>query len=102
MYITLKEARKHLNLDDEFFTEDDDYILTLIEAAENAIGNEINRPLSECVNPATGDLYASLKHAVLMIIGSAYNYRESITVQSIKDVPLYDLLIGPYKRHSIR
>lgn len=101
MYITLNEARSHLNITDEFFTEDDIYIKGLIAAAENAVANDIDRPLEDCMDPNSGDLYPSLKHAMLMLIGSAYSYRESITVQNIKKVPIYDLLVNPYRRTSI-
>lgn len=102
MYITLKEARKHLNIDDDFFTEDDGYILALIEAAENAVAFDIDRRLSDCIDSRTGTLFPSLRQAILMLIGSAYNFRESITVQNIKSVPVYDLLLTPYRKYSIR
>lgn len=101
MYITLDEAKRHLNLTDDFYTDDDQYITTLIMAAENAVSNAIDRPLEHCVDPTSGGLYPSLRHAVLMLIGSAYNFRESVTVQNIKSVPIYDMLLAPYRRHSV-
>ena len=39
--ITLAEAKKHLNLESDF-TEDDAYILSLIEVAEQAVERHVN------------------------------------------------------------
>lgn len=36
MYVGLETAKKHLNLD-ESFTEDDSYITSLIQVAEDAV-----------------------------------------------------------------
>ena len=101
MYITLSESRQNLNITDDFFTEDDCYISSLILAAEKGVENFIDRPLESCVDRHTGELGASLRQAILMLVGSAYNFRESITVQNIKTVPIYDMLLAPYRRHSV-
>lgn len=101
MYITLKEAKQHLNIDDDFFKEDDPYILSLIEMAEMALSGELNRPLGDCIDPRTGDLAASLKHVVKMLVATAYNFRETITVQNVKNLSFYDLLIAPFRKYSI-
>ncbi|MCH5241798.1 MAG: phage gp6-like head-tail connector protein [Muribaculaceae bacterium] len=101
MYITLKEAKAHLNIDDELFKEDDGYILTLIEMAEDALSGEINRSLSDCLDERTGELASSLRHAIKLLVGTAYNFRESITVQNVRSIPFYDQLIAPYRKHAI-
>lgn len=90
-----------MNLTDDFFTDDDAYIVTLIEAAEGAVANDIDRPLKECIDPVTRELFASLRHAILMLIGSAYSYRESVTVQNVKNVSIYEMLISPFRKQSI-
>ena len=41
MYIQLDYAKKHLNIEEDF-TEDDEYILGLIEVAESAVRVHIN------------------------------------------------------------
>ena len=41
MYIQLDLAKKHLNIEEDF-TEDDEYILSLIEVAESAVRVHIN------------------------------------------------------------
>lgn len=87
MYITLKEARKHLQIDD-FFTEDDNLILDCIRAAEDATEKRLNRPLAELVDPLTGMLSASVRQAVLMLAGTFYNQREATTLQNHREAAL--------------
>ena len=41
MYIELDYAKKHLNIEPDF-TEDDEYILGLIDAAEQAVRVHVN------------------------------------------------------------
>ena len=41
MYIQLDLAKKHLNIEEDF-TEDDEYILSLIEVAESAVRVHVN------------------------------------------------------------
>ena len=102
MHITLKDARRHLNIDDETFTDDDGYILSAIEAAEGAVSGDLDRPLGECVDPRTGELAAPLRQAVLLHVGSLYSHRESVGTLTLKGNPLYDMLIGPWRRQSVR
>lgn len=44
MYVTLCEAKKHLLVDNSF-KDDDEYILALIDIAEDAVSININIPL---------------------------------------------------------
>ena len=46
MYIPLDIAKKHLNLEPSF-TDDDEYILVLIDAAEQAVLKHCNEDLSK-------------------------------------------------------
>lgn len=103
MFITLKEAKKHLNLDEEYFAEDDEYILSLIGVAEDAVSKRIDRRLSECIDPDTGELEASIRQAILLLIGTFYSQREATTPQSVKTVPLaFDFLADLNRHYSIR
>ena len=45
MYVTLEQAKKHLNIDSDF-NEDDDYIMQLINVAEIAVEKHIDCDLS--------------------------------------------------------
>lgn len=87
MYITLKEARRHLQLDD-FFTEDDRLIVGYIRAAEDATAKRLNRPLNELVDRHTGELAPSVKSAILLLVGHLYNQREATTIQNLRETTL--------------
>lgn len=101
MYITLKEARKHLNLDD-YFKEDDGYILNLIETAEEATSARLNRDLRELVDPKTGELSRVVRQMVLLLVGTWYSQREAAGTQSVRAYPLaFDFLGDMYRKHVI-
>lgn len=87
MYITLKEARKHLNLDD-FFHEDDELITEMIRQAEEATALRVNRPLHQLVDPDSGCLSPSVKAAVLLLVGTLYSNREATSPQQVQEIPL--------------
>lgn len=87
MYITLREARAHLQLDD-FFHDDDRIIESYIRAAEDATAKRMNRPLRELVDHHSGELSPAVKEAVLLLVGHFYNQREGTTVQNVKAAPL--------------
>lgn len=87
MYITLKEARRHLNLED-FFHDDDEYIVSLIQVAEDATERRLNRPLRSAIDPATGTLRASVRQAILLLVGTYYSQREAASEKPAKEAEL--------------
>lgn len=98
MYITLKEFKKQANIDDSF-SDDDDYCLLLIEAAEQAVEHHINKPLKSCL--VKGYLDKSLRQAILLLASTWYSERESVGYGSPKIVPhCFDYLIALNKRYS--
>ena len=86
MYITLPEAKRHLIID-EFFNDDDQYIIDLIKVAEDAVAKRINRPLYACLT-IDGTLEPSVRQLILIMIGQLYNHREATTPLNVKEVPL--------------
>lgn len=76
MYITLSKAKQHLVLD-ESFRDDDQLIISYINAAESAVSKHLDRPLEECL--VNGRLDPSVENAVLLLLGSFYANRESVT-----------------------
>lgn len=103
MYTTLQEAKRHLNLTDDIFTEDDGYILDLIRTAEEAVSLRLNRPLASCIDRSTGKLMPSVSHAVLLLIGTWYSQREATSPQQVKAVPLaFDFLADLNRRHVVK
>lgn len=74
MYLTIAEAKKHLNVD---FSNDDDYIGALIESAEDAIQTYINRPLTDVMDGEA--LRPSIKHAIKLLVANWYDNREAVS-----------------------
>lgn len=98
-YITLETAKKHLNIEAEF-TDDDEYIASLIEAAEGVVAQDICMPLRE-VEEDAGRLPAPLRQAILLMVGNYYASRESLVFGAlVQDTHAYKHLIGLYRNYS--
>jgi len=97
MYITIQQAKKHLNLEAEF--EDDDvYLSSLIEVAEAVVENHIHQKLTD-VAIANGDVLPKpLAHAMLLMLGNFYSNREIVSFASkTSAIPYnYQYLLDPY------
>lgn len=99
MYVTLDDAKKHLNID-FCFTEDDAYLDMLINVAEDAVEKNCNIALSEQLEG--GELPPSTYHSILLMIGNLYTNRESTTYSSINEVPFaYKYLINLNRNFTI-
>lgn len=97
MYITLEQVKKHLNVDEEF-TSDDLYILDLITVSEDATSRHLNIALNEL--EAGGKLPPAIIHAMLLMIGNLYANREPVSYGVMVKIPLsYEYLIGLYKKY---
>lgn len=97
MYITLEQVKKHLNVDEEF-TSDDLYILDLITVSEDATSRHLNIALNEL--EAGGKLPPAIIHAMLLMIGNLYANREPVSYGVMAKIPLsYEYLIGLYKKY---
>lgn len=77
MYISLEQAKKHLNIEDSF-TLDDEYILGLIAAAEAAVQVHVNEGFDTLAENNGGCLPAPLEQAMLIAIGTWYQRREAL------------------------
>lgn len=84
-YISTADIKKHLNLD-AAFTGDDTYLGLLESAAESALEIRIGRKLSD-IEDDSHKLPPALVHAMLLIIGEWYLYRESVASSSLKELP---------------
>ena len=93
MFLTLDKCKKHLNIDLDF-TEDDNYIQHLIEVAETVVERHIGYKLADKVEENDGQLPKGLEHAMLLMIGTFYISRESVTFGSGSELPLgYNYLL---------
>ena len=100
MYLTVEDAKKHLNID-ATFTDDDAYISDLIDVAEDAVQHHIDRPLAE-IETAPGKLPPAVLHAVRFLVGQLYAHREPAAFASAVEIPYtYSYLISLYKRYTI-
>jgi len=76
MFITLAQAKQHLNLTD--FSDDDEYITTLILIAEDVVEKHINQKLTDVATNNDGVLPYSLFAALQLFIGNLYANRETV------------------------
>lgn len=92
MYVTLNLVKKHLNIDDSF-TEDDNYITSLIKVAEDAVAKNENIALKDMIEG--GELPPSVIHSILLLVGNLYNNREATSYSVVSEVPYtYKYLIS--------
>lgn len=100
MYITLSLAKKHLNIDTSF-TEDDEYIISLIQVAEDAVAKNENIALKDMIEG--GELPPSIIHSILLLVGNLYANREATTYSSISDVPYsFKYLVNLNRNFQVR
>lgn len=97
--MTLNEVKKHLNID-ESFTEDDDYITSLIKVAEDAVAKNENIALKDMIED--GELSPSVKHSILLLIGNLYNNREATSYSVPSEVPYaYKYLVNLNRNFTV-
>lgn len=89
--------KQHVRADD--FSEDDQYLQHLLEAAEQYVCDATNRTTDELLKLGGEALPVTLQQAVLMIAGHWYNQREAVSGVQMAEVP-YTLqaLIKPYRK----
>lgn len=97
--MTLNEVKKHLNID-ESFTEDDDYITSLIKVAEDAVAKNENIALNDMIED--GELPPSVKHSILLLVGNLYNNREATSYSVPSEVPYaYKYLVNLNRNFTV-
>lgn len=100
MYVTLEQAKKQLNID-VTFKDDDDYIIALIQVAEDAVEKNTDIALSEQVEG--GVLPPSIIHSILLMVGNLYNNREATSYSVPSEVPFaYKYLINLNRNWSVK
>jgi len=101
MYLTLTQAKQHLNLDVDFI-DDDDYITSLMQVAEASVELHINQKLIDVVAVNGEVLPLPLMHAMLLMVGNLYANREIVSF-SMKtlEIPFnYRYLLNFYQNYS--
>ena len=99
MYIDLDTAKKHLNIESAF-TEDDEYILGLIDMAEQAVRVHVNEDFEVLAEQNGGCLPAPLLHAMLLMVGNMYQNREPLGTRN-QALPFnYQYLVDLYRNYE--
>jgi hypothetical protein len=84
MYLTLQQVKQHLIID---HNDDDQYLADLITVAENAVCKDLNLYSLKQIEDCTGMLPASVIQAMLLLIGTLYANRESVSYGNPTVVP---------------
>lgn len=101
MYLYIKDIKKHLNIEQDF-KDDDMYITSLAQVAEEIVQADIDTDLSD-LEDSEGEIPSPLKQAMLLLIGNFYANRESVAYANMVKVPYsYQYLIDLYKNYRGR
>ena len=101
-YIQLYEVKKQLNIDEDF-KDDDEYLVDLINVAEQMVEKHIDDKLDEIAKANNYCLPRPLIQAMLLFIGNMYANRESIAFTSSNEIPLsYNYILDGYKNYSYK
>lgn len=99
MYLQLYQIKKHLNIDEDFHS-DDEYLVELAQAAQNVVEVHLDRPLDSLENEE-GYIPSSLIQAMLLLVGTWYANRESVSFAGTYVLPhSYDYIIALYKNYN--
>ena len=85
MLVTLEELKKHLNLDSSF-GDDDAYITSLEEMAEELVQRHIDISFEDLVGNE-GEVPKPLLQAIKLMVGNFYDNRESVAYTSAVEIP---------------
>jgi len=99
-FLDLDVIKRHLNINFDYHDEDE-YLLMLADVAFRAIENHIDDSLEKFVYD--GQLDPPLVHAALLLIGTYYQNRESVTFGTAMPIPhAYEYLLTPYINYESR
>lgn len=100
MFLTLKELKKQLNID-EVFTDDDQYLKDLEKVAEKAVEKHIDMKLEVLASKNGGALPSPILHAMKLLVANFYENREPVGFASSSEIPLsYQYLLSLYKNYG--
>ena len=92
MYLDLSTIKQHLIID---HCDDDRYLCDLETVAEDAVRRDLNLYSLKDIEDCNGMLPASVIHAMLILIGTLYANRESVSYGQAHPVPhSYEYLIS--------
>lgn len=99
--LNLEIVKKHLNIEEQF-SDDDMYLFALMDVANDVVERSLDIKLDDLRNEDE-KLPAPIVHAELLLIGTWYAVRESITQGSMMPTPhAFDMLIDLYKNYDYK
>lgn len=99
MYISLSDIKKHINIED-CYTQEDNYLITLYQVAEQTICSGADTLLSHLIGD-DGELLPMARHAILLLVGHWYASREAVSYGTPKTLPLgYDYLVANLRNYG--
>ena len=99
MYLALDLVKHHLNLESSF-TEDDQYIMALIDVAEQAVKVHVNEELETIAEKNGGCIPTPIFQAMLLQIGNLYQNREIVGAKTTALPFGYQYLIDLYRNYN--
>lgn len=99
MYITLELAKRHLNIEPDFH-DDDEYIVGLIDVAEQAVRVDVNDDLETIAERNGGCIPTPLFQAALLMLGNLYQNREIVGAKTVALPFGYKYLIDLYRNYN--
>ena len=92
MYLSINDVKRHLIID---HSDDDLLLADLITVAEDAVRRDLNLYSLKDIEDCNGMLPASVIQAMLLLIGTLYSNRESVSYGQAHPVPhSYEYLIA--------
>ena len=91
--LTLEEVKLHLRVD---HAEEDSLLAGLIATATAACADYLNILPSELAT----NVPAPVKSAALLLVGTLYEHRESVSERPYNKNPAFEALLNPYRVHS--
>lgn len=96
--ITFDQIKAQLRLDDEQATQEHDLLLIYGEAAEETVLNIIRRSYTDIIEQY-GQVPASIRHAILLLVDNSYKERSPASSQNMSVIPYsFDMLVKPYMK----
>lgn len=97
-YTTLDKAKKQLNIEEDF-TDDDDYITSLIDVVEASIANYCDGGLDDIDDE---DMPTPVMHSALLLIAHLYLNRAVVSFAQGIEIPYsFKFLLSPYRATQI-
>lgn len=89
--LTLDEAKLHCRID---HNDEDALLGALIATATTAVADYMN------VTSVDSTAAAPVKSAALLLVGTLYEHRESVSDRPYSKNPAFEALLNPYRVHS--